>query len=165
MKYSKIFKIALATAVVGFLALSLASTPAFASSTATANFTVTATVQATCSVTATALTFGTYVPTAASAATSTVTVTCTNTTPYTLGLNAGAATGATVTNRSMTGAGGVLLGYGLFTDSGHTTNFATLASANGTGAGVPITVYGQIPAGTYVTPGAYTDTILATVTY
>jgi spore coat protein U-like protein len=132
--------------------------------TATATFTVTATVQATCSVAATPLAFGTYIPTAASANTATVTVTCTNTTPYTLGLNAGTATGATVTNRSMVN-GAVLLNYGLFTDSGHTTNFATLASANGTGAAVVTTVYGQVPAGQYVAPNTYTDTITATVTY
>ncbi len=74
------------------------------------------------------------------------------------------ATGATVTNRSMVN-GAVLLNYGLFTDSGHTTNFATLASANGTGAAVVTTVYGQVPAGQYVAPNTYTDTITATVSY
>lgn len=57
------------------------------------------------------------------------------------------------------------LNYGLFTDTGHTTNFATLASANGTGLPVVTTVYGQIPAGQYVTPGSYVDTITASVTY
>jgi spore coat protein U-like protein len=110
------------------------------------------------------MSFGTYTGTVLPS-TSTVTVQCTNTTPYTLGLNAGVASGATVTNRSMTGPGSALLNYGLYTDSGHTTNFATLASTNGTGAPIVTTVYGQVAAGQYVAPGSYTDTITATVTY
>ena len=163
MKSAKFVLSTLSAAVLGIVLLGLVSAPAMAA-TATTTFAVTATVQATCSVAATPLAFGTYIPTAASANTATVTVTCTNTTPYTLGLNAGTATGATVTNRSMVN-GAVLLNYGLFTDSGHTTNFATLASANGTGAPVVTTVYGQVPAGQYVAPNTYTDTITATVTY
>ena len=146
---------------LGVLAL-LTSIPA-AAATATTTFAVTATVQATCSVSATAMGFGTY-STAVATATSTVTVTCTNTTPYTVGLNAGAATGATVTNRSMT-ASTVLLGYGLFSDAAHSVNFATTASINGNNLAQPITIYGQIPAGEYVTPGSYSDTITVTVTY
>jgi spore coat protein U-like protein len=61
--------------------------------------------------------------------------------------------------------GAAALNYGLYTDAGHTTNFATLASANGTGSGVVTTVYGQVAAGQYVAPGTYTDTVTATVTY
>ena len=146
---------------LGVLAL-LTSIPA-AAATATTTFAVTATVQATCSVSATAMAFGTY-STVVAPSTSTVTVTCTNTTPYTVGLSAGLATGATVTNRSMT-SGAVLLGYGLFSDAAHSVNFATTASLNGNGASQPITIYGQIPAGEYVTPGSYSDTITVTVTY
>jgi spore coat protein U-like protein len=80
-------------------------------------------------------------------------------------LNAGTATGATVTNRSMTGTSSALLGYALYSDTGRTVNFATTASITGSGAAQPITIYGQIPAGEYVAPGSYTDTITATVTY
>jgi spore coat protein U-like protein len=40
----------------------------------------------------------------------------------------------------------------------------TLAST-GTGVAQSITVYGQIPAGQYVSPGTYNDTIIATITY
>jgi spore coat protein U-like protein len=147
--------------VVGVLTL-LASIPA-AAATATTTFAVTATVQATCTVSATAMAFGTYTA-AVAPSTSTVTVTCTNTTPYTVGLSAGLATGATVTNRSMTG-GSVLLGYGLYSDSAHSVNFVTTTSLTGNGAAQPITIYGQIPAAEYVTPGAYTDTITVTVSY
>jgi spore coat protein U-like protein len=148
----------------GLLAMALlALTQPASAATATTTFAVTATVVATCSVTATSLAFGNYTGDV-NPATSTVSVTCTNSTPYTLSLSAGAATGATVTNRSMT-AGGVLLGYGLFSDSGHTTNFDTTASITANGLAQPVTVYGQIPAGEYVAPGSYSDTITATVTY
>ena len=80
-------------------------------------------------------------------------------------LNAGTATGATVTNRSMVN-GAVLLGYGLYSDAAHTANFgATATAVNGTGSAVVTTVYGQVPAGQYVAPNTYTDTITATVSY
>jgi spore coat protein U-like protein len=162
MKFAKTVLSTMSAAVLALAALGLASAPAQAV-TATTTFAVTATVAATCSVTATALPFGTYSSTAATAVSSTVSVTCTNTTPYTLGLDGGS--NGTVTARAMK-SGAVLLNYGLFTDAAHTVNFATLASANGTGSAVATTVYGQIPAGQYVTPSTtYTDTITATVTY
>ena len=103
-------------------------------------------------------------------ASSTVTVTCTNTTPYNVGLSAGLATGATVTTRSMTGPAAALLGYGLFSDAGHITNWGLTigtdtVTGTANGAAQPITVFGQIPAGEFVAPGAYADTITATVTF
>jgi spore coat protein U-like protein len=163
MKFTKVLS-TLSAAVLAIAALGLATAPAQAA-TATTTFGVTATVQATCSVTATAMGFGTYIPTAASTSTSTVSVTCTNGTPATFLLSAGLATGATVTNRSMTG-GAVLLNYGLYSDAAHTANFgATATPVNGTGSAVVTTVYGQVPATQYVAPGAYTDTITATVSY
>jgi spore coat protein U-like protein len=136
--------------------------------TRTATFTVTATVVKDCVVSATNLVFGNYTG-AVNNSTSTVTVTCTNTTTYTVGLSAGLATGATVTTRKMQN-GTALLNYGLYQNSTHTTNWGNTAATNwvaGTGAGVaqPLTVYGQITAAQYVTPGTYTDTITATVTY
>jgi len=161
MNFTKYVLSTLSAAVLGLVMLGLAATPVQAA-TATTTFAINATVQATCSVTATPLAFGTYAPTAASANTATVTVTCTNTTPYTLGLNAGL--NGTVTARAMK-SGAVLLNYGLFTDSGHTINFVTLASVNGTGSPVVTTVYGQVPSGQYVAPNTYSDTITATITY
>jgi spore coat protein U-like protein len=130
-------------------------------SSATTSFTVTAVVQATCTIAANPLGFN---------STSILSVTCTNTTPYNVGLNAGTATGATVTNRSMTGPAAALLGYTLFSNSGRTTNWGNTVGTNilaetGTGAVQSLTVYGQIPAGEYIRPGSYTDTITATVTY
>jgi spore coat protein U-like protein len=112
--------------------------------------------------------FGNYTG-AVNNVTSTITATCTNTTTYTVGLSAGLATGATVTTRKMQN-GTYLLNYALYSNSTHATNWGNTAATNwvaGTGTGVaqPLTVYGQIAAGQYVTPGSYTDTITATVTY
>jgi spore coat protein U-like protein len=137
--------------------------------TATAQFSVTATVQASCLISATSLNFGTYADSLINA-TSTLTVTCTKTTTFNIGLNAGAATGATVNNRSMTGPASALLGYELFSDAGRTLNWGVTVGINtvaGTGSGTayPITVYGRIPAAESATPGTYSDTITATVTY
>jgi spore coat protein U-like protein len=168
MKFSNTLKSALSAAVLGFLALAVAPTSAVAA-TATTTFAVTATVQATCLISATPMAFGTYTGVAANS-TSTVSVTCTNTTPYNVGLNAGLATGATVTARKMTGPGSALLGYALYSDSARTVNWGqTVGTDTVTGAGngsaQAITVYGAVAAGQYVAPGAYTDTITATVTY
>lgn len=115
--------------------------------------------------------FGSY-NTALLASTATVTATCTNTTPYNVGLNAGTASGATVTTRGMFVAGtpGVVLNYGLYSNSNHTTNWGMTVGTDtvagtGNGAAQAITVYGQIPASQLVAPGSYTDTITATITY
>lgn len=167
MKYMNHLKSMLLAIVLGCLTLGLAPSSAVAA-TATTTFAVTATVQATCTVTATAVAFGTYASTAVSNSTSTVSVTCTNTTPYTLGLDAGLATGATVTTRKMQN-GANLLNYALYQDAAHTTNWGNSTgsweSSSGTGAAQAFTVYGQVAAGQYVTPGTYSDTITATVTY
>jgi spore coat protein U-like protein len=161
-------KSALPAAALGFLALGLATRPALAA-TATTTFGVTATVQATCLVSATALAFGTYTG-ALATSTSTVSVTCTNTTPYNVGLSAGMATGATVTTRQMTGPASALLNYAMFSNSTRTTNWGQTTGTDtvtgtGNGAAQALTVYGQVTAGQFVAPGAYTDTITATVTY
>jgi spore coat protein U-like protein len=168
MKYSSALNFTARAAVLGLLALGLTSTSAFAT-VVTTTFNVTATVPATCVVSATALGFGSYTGVVATAQTN-VLVTCTNTTGYTVGLNAGLTTSATVTTRQMgitQPAGG--LNYSLFSDSGRTTNWGNTTgswvSGTGSGAQQTLTVYGQVPAGQYVTPGSYTDTITATVTY
>jgi spore coat protein U-like protein len=136
--------------------------------TATTTITVTATVLKDCGVTATNMVFGNYTG-AVNNSTSTVTVTCTNTTNYTVGLSAGNATGATVTTRKMQN-GAATLAYALYSNSGRTTNWGNTAATNwvtGTGNGTaqPLTVYGQIAAGQHPTPGSYSDTITAIVTY
>jgi spore coat protein U-like protein len=137
--------------------------------TVTNHFNVKATLVVACNVAANPLNFGVY-STSQIDATSTIFVTCTNTTAYNVGLDAGTATRATLTNRSMTGPGGDLLGYRLFRDSARTNNWGNTVGTDtisGTGTGAPqsLTVYGRIPASQYVTPGSYADTIVATVTY
>jgi spore coat protein U-like protein len=101
--------------------------------------------------------------------TSTLQIQCTNTTPYNIGLNAGTATGATVTSRKMT-SGSNTISYSLFSNPGMTTNWGetvgtdTVAST-GTGATQSFTVYGQVPAQSTPAPGSYSDTVTVTVTY
>jgi len=168
MTLSSSMKSVLPAFALCFLVLGLATQPAVAA-TATTTFGVTATVQSTCLVSATALAFGTYTG-ALATSTSTVSVTCTNTTPYNVGLSAGLATGATVTTRQMTGPASALLNYAMFSNSTRTTNWGQTTGTDtvtgtGNGAAQALTVYGQVTAGQFVAPGAYTDTITATVTY
>jgi len=137
--------------------------------TGTAHFNVKTTVQKACNISPTALNFNTYAKVLINA-TSTISVTCTNTTAYNVGLNAGTAVGATVTTRSMTGPGGTLLGYKLFSNSGRTINWGNTVGTDtvagtGTGAAQSLTVYGQMPAGENVAQGNYSDTITATITF
>jgi len=169
MKFSNPLKTTLFSAILGFVALGLASPSAIAQADpATTTFGVSATVLKDCIVSATALAFGNYTG-AVNTNTSTITVTCTNSTTYTVGLGPGLATGATVTTRQMQN-GTNLLNYGLYSNATWTTNWGNTSGTNwvsgtGNGAGQALTVYGQIPAGQYVTPGSYADTIAVTVTY
>lgn len=134
----------------------------------TSYFTLTVTIQPACSISANALSFGNYSG-AVTRATTTLSVTCTDTTPYDVGLSAGTTTGATVTNRMMTGPGGATLNYSLYSNSGYSTNWGnstgSWVAGTGTGAAQTLTVYGQIPANQRTDSGTYTDTIIATVNY
>jgi spore coat protein U-like protein len=141
--------------------------------TDTTTFQVTATVNEVCSVSATDLAFGIYDPSAAdNDNTSTITVTCTKGTNYSVGLNEGTASGATVTTRQMEDAvSSDLINYSLYSDASRTVNWGNTPStdtvdvASATGAAENHTVYGRISAGQYVTAGSYSDTITVTVTY
>ena len=137
--------------------------------TATASFAVTATVQATCLISATAMAFGTYTGVQADT-TSTISVTCTTSTPYTVGLNAGLATGATVTTRKMVGPSAATLAYSLSSDGPRAVNWGMTVptdtvAGTGNGSAQALTVYGRIAAAQFVAPGAYSDTVTATITY
>jgi spore coat protein U-like protein len=137
--------------------------------TATGTIAVTATVLSFCTLVATPLAFGNYSQ-AALASTATVTVTCTSGTPYNVGLDIGTGSGASVATRKMTFATTNTLNYGLYSDTGHSTVWGSTIGTNtvtGTATGLPqpLTVYGLIPAGQLVAPGAYVDTVTATVTY
>lgn len=162
---SKLLAVSCAVAVLGAPAAAIAAT-------ATTTFQVTATVLSVCTVAATNLAFGNYDASSGTPndATSTVTTTCSNTTNYTVALNAGTGSGATVATRKMTN-GANTLDYTMYTTSGRTTVWGdgTLSTATqsgtGNGSGQALTVYGRISTGQYVTAGNYSDTVTATVTY
>ena len=97
---------------------------------------------------------------------------CTDTTTYNIGLNAGLGIGATVNNRSMTDSSlSHSLPYHMYSDAAHTLNWGDtigVDTVTGTGNGLAQshTVYGVIPTGSLVEPGAdYIDTITVTLTY
>lgn len=148
-------------------ALLIASGTALAATT-TSSFTVNVLVSATCAISANPMNFPPYTG-VVDTATTTLSITCTNTTPYSVGLNAGLAPGATVASRKMQ-AGGASMAYALFSNPARTLNWGETVGTDtvgGTGTGVAqsLTVYGQISAGQFVNPGNYVDTITATVTY
>ncbi|WP_404712933.1 spore coat U domain-containing protein [Sphingomonas sp. MMS24-J13] len=148
-------------------AMSVAS-PADAATTTT-TFPVSATVQAACSMSASNIAFGTYTG-ATLTATGSLSVTCTNSTSFTVGLSAGTGNGATTTTRNMMGPGAATLSYQMFRDAGYSANWGNTIGTDtypgvGTGSGQILTIYGRVPAGQGSTPGAYSDTITATLTY
>ncbi|WP_417722386.1 spore coat U domain-containing protein [Salipiger sp.] len=159
--------------VAGAVALALTfvtAMPAAAAESTTANLGVTAVVADTCILTAgTALAFATINTTQASNETvpGLVTVVCTATRPgitVTLGSGENASGG----KRQMESTGGDMLPYDIFTDSGHSSAVAVDGKLydGAVNAAIPVAlpVYGQIPAGNY-NAGAYTDTILVTLSY
>jgi spore coat protein U-like protein len=168
MKHANHVKSATVAAVILVVAGMFA--PMFASAqTATATLAVSATVAPDCSITANPLAFGSYSG-AVNNVSTTIAVSCSNTTGYTVGLSAGSGSGATVTNRLMTLSGGSqTLGYGLYQDSGHATNWGNASgsweSGTGSGSAQTLTVYGQIAAGQFPTPGSYADSVTVTITY
>jgi spore coat protein U-like protein len=150
--------------------LMLVTSAAFGA-TATSTFQVRATITATCTIlTSSDLDFGSLgVLTTNADQSSSIQVQCTNTTPYNIGLDAGAGTGATVTTRKLSN-GGAVINYSLYTDAARTTVWGntigtdTVAAA-GNGGSQNYTVFGRIPAQSTPAPGTYTDTITVTVTY
>jgi len=162
--YNLILRMALSAALASL-------TGQAAAVTTTSSFSVTATVLTTCSVSSTDLGFGNYDALAAQAldTTSTVSVQCTLSTGYSVGLNAGIGSGATVTTRKMTSTDSATLDYSLYQDNGRSVVWgesgAAAVTGTGTGAQVDHTVYGRIPTGQYVSPDTYSDTITVTVTF
>jgi spore coat protein U-like protein len=130
------------------------------------------TVQAQCKLESisSALQFGTVgVLDTAVSATASLGVECTNTTPFNVGLSAGAGTGATVANRLMTN-GSATVAYSVYHDSSHTqvwgvTTGTDTLSSTGTGSLQTFTFYGQAPVQSTPAAGAYSDTLAVTITY
>ena len=140
-------------------------------------FGVWATVQSDCAISASSLNFGATgmeIARSATDAVSTISVRCTSGTQYTVALDAGAGSGASVTERRMTRDGGpdVLL-YGLYLDSARTriwgdgsagTNTLS-ATGNGTQSTNAHSVYGRLAPQVQPPSGQYQDTITATITF
>ncbi len=139
--------------------------------TATTTMPVSMTITAGCQVSAGTLAFGTATGLFSIVnATTTLSVTCTNTTPYTIGLDAGGGTGASTTTRKMTGPSAATISYQLFQNAGLTTNFGNTISTDtvagtGSGSAQSISVYGRVPVQTSPAPGSYSDVVNVTVTY
>jgi len=128
----------------------------------------------------TSMAFGAYNPglTTATTTTATITLSCTGSLlgalgasylpPYTVSLSTG---GGTYAQRLMT-TGSTTLKYQIYTSGSYGTVWgdgsgttSTVAGGNDGNTTETLTAYGSIPAGQYVKPGSYTDTITATITY
>jgi spore coat protein U-like protein len=139
--------------------------------TATTTLGVSLTINAGCNVSSSPVAFPAQTVLASAVSQSgSISVTCTNTTPYNVGLDKGAGSGASVSNRLMTGPSSATVAYGLFQDSGHATNWGnTIGTDTETGTGngnaQTLNVYGHIAAQTTPQPGAYADTVNVTVTF
>ena len=130
----------------------------------------TASISDNCTVSATPLSFGTAGLLVADLnAQSAVSVTCTANTAYTIGLNAGTGTGATVGARKLT-SGADQITYTIYRDSNRTLVWGNTAGSDteaGTGSGSAqvYPIYGQVPTQATPAPGTYSDVIVVTVTY
>ena len=150
-------------------AVMASSAPVLAASTATGSLINTATVLASCTVVGSTIDFGNYTSTPIDQ-TGNIAVVCTNGTSYTIGLDAGAGTGATTSVRKLSGTVGGTLNYPLYRDSGRTNNWGSTIGTDtqaGTGNGLiqNLTVYGRIASAQTPLAGVYTDTVTVTLTY
>ncbi|MES1978559.1 MAG: spore coat U domain-containing protein [Pseudomonadota bacterium] len=148
----------------------LAAFGAASAATDTTNMTVKITVTATCDIHTVAPTdvdFGSVASTATNVASTggVLSVKCTTGTPYTIGLDNGLNFSTT---RQMKNGTANFVGYGLFRDAAFATAWGSTvplsASGTGNGANQNFTVYGRVPSAASAA-GAYTDTVVATVTY
>lgn len=138
--------------------------------TGTFTFNVRARLPPDCRVLAGDLDFGTHgLLNQAVDATSRVDVTCTVGSAFNLGLGYGLH-GTSVTTRRMQDLAGNRVGYQLYRDAARSLVWGLLpdgltATSSGTGSAQGITVYGRVPVQTTPRPGAYSDTVVVTVTY
>ena len=170
MKFSKYALSTLSVATLGFLALGVASTSAFAATPISDTFQVKANVVEACTITAgNTLDFGTYTGVAITKST-TISVTCTKGGTYNIGLNGGSTTNGTDQQRLLAGPGTATLQYNLYTTSSLGSIWGDTAAHNlvpgtGEGSAQTITVWGNLAGSQPLTVGSYSDTITATVNY
>ena len=143
--------------------------------TATANMPVTASVTAACTISAGTLAFGAYDPIVTNKTTNldgtaTLTTTCTTGSSPTIALDqgvtpTGGSTAAAPARQLLSGTN--KLAYSLYSDSGRLTVWGStgVATPTATGTAQTNTVYGAITSGQNPPTGAYTDTVVATVSF
>jgi spore coat protein U-like protein len=150
--------------------LLVVAAPAPASTTKTTTFQVSLVISNDCAISANALSFGTSgVLSASINQSTTLSVTCSNTTPYSVGLDAGSVSGSTVTTRLL-GNGSATVQFQLYSDSARTTVWGNTTGTNtvsgtGTGSAQSLTVYGEVPAQSTPAANTYTSTVTASVTF
>ena len=130
--------------------------------------TIKATVATACSLSVSNLNFGNYTG-AALPGTATISLVCTNSMPYTIGLNQGNGTGASIVTRKMI-SGSNILNYSLYQNVNNTIVWGDVIGTNtvagaGTGSTQNYTIYGLVPAGQNVPTGTYNDIINVTVNF
>lgn len=143
------------------------SAPSAEAGVDTATFQVSANVQATCVISVAPMSFGTYTGLTATA-TTTISVVCTNTTPYTIGLDAGVGVGCSESLRCLTQQGGTAqIEYSLYHDAAYSNVWTSTNVHNGVGTGVSqaITIYGRARGEQFVEPDPYYDTVTATINF
>jgi spore coat protein U-like protein len=133
-----------------------------------ANFTVSANISPMCTISATNLAFGSYTGTTLDAV-STLAVTCTKATAYYVNLNDGMNPDGSKLPRA-SGPGGALLSYTMFQNAARTSRWGNTynldgVAGTGNGSAQVLTVYGRVAIGQFVNPGAYSDTVIVTLTY
>ena len=165
----------LATTIAAAVTLA-AAVPARAA-TATNNLTVTASVSKQCVVATGSISFAAYDPVTTHATnpldqTGTINVTCTKSLPFTVTLDDGANPGAgSAGRRAMKdSATSSFLGYDIYIDNAHTTQWTSTVGKGDVGNGktaVPLTAYGRIPGGqdSVQVGTGYTDTVIITVSF
>jgi spore coat protein U-like protein len=138
--------------------------------TASTSTSATATVTSSCNVSATSISFGSSgVLNANKDAQGTLSIQCSSTLPYTVSLNGGNSGATNPTQRKMSFTTSTIT-YGLYRDSARTQAWGSTvgtntASGTGTGSTQTLTVYGRIAPQTTPKAGAYSDTIVVTVSY
>jgi spore coat protein U-like protein len=161
--------------VLSLIALTafVVSVPAFAAS-ASAPLPISASVAAVCTITTSAVAFGAYDPVVANAATDllaagSVNVACTKGTASTIDLGNG---GNFAAGSRRMASGTDFLNYALYKDAARTLVWGTGLAGGTTQAYVAaskavtaVPVYGTVPQAQDVTVGAYSDSVLATITY
>jgi spore coat protein U-like protein len=144
--------------------------------TLTADLNVSATVAGACLITAqpTAIAFGNYFPSFSGDidGDSSFDITCVTGAPYSITVGLGNGTGATAASRKMSDGSTGLLNYSLYSSAANRntasawSSGASAVSGTGNGSAVTVPVFGRVFGGqTTVAAGAYSDTVVITLTF